>query len=239
MSIFCRENTPIFNHLRAKADSLQCQIRSLRVDGAAGGIDYALADFLGVYLKPRTYTTKVADEEDCTMLFTHRALRGNMTHLMYQFKDHPPPDCIIQNFVGVDVVESCAMSTRVDPRPWMGKFVEMFENAERGPNIIREVTLLHAHFEQPMPLPHVFGPLGQPWRTNITTEPSHFVKEWSRVTGRAYGATTVESPVADFFIFRNAKAAQKLGIFAWTIEQRKNDAQTSFHYAYLLRIIDI
>ncbi|KAH7673225.1 hypothetical protein AAVH_42295, partial [Aphelenchoides avenae] len=84
---FRPENLPFPYYLRANVKNLQCQVGALHIVKATEEvIDYALVDFLGSHLKPRIYETSIAGElpEDYAMLFAHKALRGNLTHLLYE-----------------------------------------------------------------------------------------------------------------------------------------------------------
>ncbi|KAH7699674.1 hypothetical protein AAVH_33221, partial [Aphelenchoides avenae] len=231
-------NLSIFNHLRANANDLQCRIQVLRVDSAAAeGIDYGMVDFVGVHLKPWIYATSVADHEDYAMLFTHNALRGSIKHLVYWFGDLPALDCIIPELFGIEVVKNIAMSTRADPRPWIRKFAENFETAERGTDVFRLVTLLHKRSGETAPLRHTVDPLGKPRRTDVPTPRSTVFKQWSERAQVVDGVITTESPTANLFVFENAKSAQKLAVIAWSIEETKNAAQISLHYAFLLMVL--
>ncbi|KAH7712426.1 hypothetical protein AAVH_20230 [Aphelenchoides avenae] len=93
MVSFLEENLRFAHYIRANASELQCQIRTLHIDGSqeeqdgrAVGIDYDLLDFLGAHLKPQIYKSSIADvlREGCVMLLPHDALRSNVTHLVYE-----------------------------------------------------------------------------------------------------------------------------------------------------------
>lgn len=53
------------------------------------------------------------------------------------------------------------------------------------------------------------------------------------------GFVVTESPFAELFLFENAKAAKKLQVFVWTVEQTKNAVHDSLHYAFLLNVVDV
>ncbi|KAH7699308.1 hypothetical protein AAVH_33587, partial [Aphelenchoides avenae] len=82
---FLPKDLPLPYYLWANADDLQCQIRALSFRATGERIDYALVDFLGTHLKPRICETWSVNElsEDYVMLFTRDALRGNVTHLVF------------------------------------------------------------------------------------------------------------------------------------------------------------
>ncbi|KAH7709483.1 hypothetical protein AAVH_23239 [Aphelenchoides avenae] len=65
--------------------------------------------------------------------------------------------------------------------------------------------------------------------------------ERTRNKNPANGFVVTESPVADLFVFENAKAAKKLEVFKWTVEQTKNAVRASLHYSYtfLLKVADM
>lgn len=83
-------------YLKARANDLQCLIRSLHVGATEHGIDYGVVDFVGAHLKPEIYETKMVDRnlpdydsvltQDYIMLFSRNALRGNVTHLEYEVR---------------------------------------------------------------------------------------------------------------------------------------------------------
>lgn len=79
-------------YLRANAEDIQCKIGTLRIDGCAAAVDYALIDFLGGHLKPKIYETWMYDllRRDYATLFAHNALRGKVTHLVYEVSNNPP-----------------------------------------------------------------------------------------------------------------------------------------------------
>lgn len=155
------------------------------------------------------------------------------------------------------------MSTRADPRPWIRKFAEVsssvalttpsgtplrivkivrsslqnFETAERGTDVFRLVTLLHKRSGETAPLRHTVDPLGKPRRTDVPTPRSTVFKQWSERAQVVDGVITTESPTANLFVFENAKSAQKLAVIAWSIEETKNAAQISLHYAFLLMVL--
>lgn len=60
-------------YLRANANDLQCRVGVLNIHAEEAKIDYALVDFLGVYLEPHVYKMSTVGEprEDHIMLFTH------------------------------------------------------------------------------------------------------------------------------------------------------------------------
>lgn len=82
---FVLEDLPLPYYLRANANDLQCEISVLRV-GATSGIDYALADFLGLHLKPETFEVWSDNElsDDTALLFKRDAYRGNIKHVVYE-----------------------------------------------------------------------------------------------------------------------------------------------------------
>lgn len=84
---FCREVLPLPYYLRANADDLQCRLGTLQIAATAVRVDYALVDFLGVKLQPRTYDmytyTGVSCADEYVTLFAHDALRGSVKHLVY------------------------------------------------------------------------------------------------------------------------------------------------------------
>lgn len=92
---FRRNDPPLLYHLKANADNLQCQIRSLQVevdDDERASIDYALVGFLGVHLRPQVYDVSTWDascEEDYAKLFAHNALRDSVKHVKYEVSQSP------------------------------------------------------------------------------------------------------------------------------------------------------
>ncbi|KAH7721325.1 hypothetical protein AAVH_11181 [Aphelenchoides avenae] len=108
----------------------------------------------------------------------------------------------------------------------------MFEMAEPGTDVVRSVTLLYkrALFEV-SPLPDADKPLGRPRRTDAPSPHSAFIKEWSQQRLHDYDNTIIESPAAELYVFENAKAAKKLDVFVWAIQQ-----QGTRHYAFLLQV---
>ncbi|KAH7721301.1 hypothetical protein AAVH_11151, partial [Aphelenchoides avenae] len=225
----------------ARADDLQCQIRVLRVtdvveeDGNKVALDYALVDFLGVHLKPQLYEA-TTNEEGHAMLFAQRALRDVVSHLVYDLDEEPAPDCIIPELFGVNVVESCAIMTEVDPSPWIRKFIEKFEAAERGRNIIRAVTLTYRRDGKAWSLDHAVGTLGEPRCVDVPTPHNAFVKKCFRCIA---GFTVTESTVAELYVFENAKSAKKLEVFVWTMEEVYRDSDISLHYAFFFQVVDM
>ncbi|KAH7711279.1 hypothetical protein AAVH_21437, partial [Aphelenchoides avenae] len=156
----------------------------------------------------------------------------------------PAPDCVIPELFRADVVETCAIETRVDPRPLVKKFIEMFEKADHGTDIVRSVTILHLgrYFATAL-FRNAVDAFGQPHYTAVPTPRSAFVKEWSR-NQSLDGRTTTESPVADLFVYNNAKAARKLEVFMWHVQQVDEDdgdayAPIPLHYAFLLQVVDM
>ncbi|KAH7707706.1 hypothetical protein AAVH_25062 [Aphelenchoides avenae] len=110
--------------------------------------------------------------------------------------------------------------------------------ADRGTDVTRSVALLHTRYSAAWPLYRTFEPLGPPRRTDAPTPLVAFFEKWlmEAELGRD-GVTTTEAPVAQLFVYENAKAAKKLEVFVWTIVQ--SGEQTGFHNAYLLRVVDI
>ncbi|KAH7691414.1 hypothetical protein AAVH_40070 [Aphelenchoides avenae] len=205
-------------------------------------IDYAVLDFVGAHLKPQVYETTILDIPDYVMLFSYKALCGHIKHLEYdgrKLNGPSAPDCIIPALFGVDVVETCAITTEVDPRLWIGKFVEMFETAARGTDVVRSVTLIHTRLFEERPVRLADDLLGRPLCKEVPTPHNACVKEWSRVNHLIYGTTSTESAVAELFVFDNPNLAKKLELFAWTIEQVHCSAGISMHYAFLLRVVDM
>lgn len=95
--------------------------------------------------------------------------------------------------------------------------------------MIRSVTLLYERSEASR-LRLAVEPLGKPLRTDAPTPQSAFIEKWSRkehIDG-------MESTAAELFVFGNAKAAKKLEVFAWTIQQ-----WNALHYAFLLQLLDM
>lgn len=113
----------------------------------------------------------------------------------------------------------------------------MFEVAERGTDVIRSVTLLHQRYDRESPLLETFDVLGQPLRTEAPAPNSAFVKEWYGDDDLSDTITT-EPTVANLFLFENAKSAQKLEVFAWTLEE-VGHGQPFLHYAFLLQVVDM
>ncbi|KAH7712430.1 hypothetical protein AAVH_20234 [Aphelenchoides avenae] len=139
---------------------------------------------------------------------------------------------------GVDVVETCAIETAVDPRPWIHRFIETFETAERGVEIVRTVSWLYKRYGDASPLSHGVEPMRQPRCTDAPTPHSHLVKEWVQ-DETDDGIPTNESTAASLFVFENATLAKKLGVFVWTIEQGNDEDQTVLHYSFLLKVDDM
>lgn len=83
---FSPGNLPFPGYLRASANDLQCRIGILSIHGSVEKIDDALVHFLGAHLKPKVYETWIVGQlrEDYTMLFTHDALRGGLTDIVYK-----------------------------------------------------------------------------------------------------------------------------------------------------------
>ncbi|KAH7716299.1 hypothetical protein AAVH_16299 [Aphelenchoides avenae] len=89
---FRQEHLHLLYYLRSNVDDFQCEIRALRVRGTEMVIDYAVVEFLGVYLKPHVYEMWIwaaSVEEEYIMLFAHNALRGNLRHLVFEVSDSP------------------------------------------------------------------------------------------------------------------------------------------------------
>ncbi|KAH7699168.1 hypothetical protein AAVH_33729, partial [Aphelenchoides avenae] len=82
---FRQMDLPLLHYLRANASDLQCRIRALHIDGAEERIDYDLIGFLGLILKPQVYEVSLRGElhEDYATLFTHKALRDDVKHLVF------------------------------------------------------------------------------------------------------------------------------------------------------------
>ncbi|KAH7698613.1 hypothetical protein AAVH_34292 [Aphelenchoides avenae] len=110
--------------------------------------------------------------------------------------------------------------------------------ADRGTNVVRSVMLLHQRYGAAWHLRRSHEPLGQPQRMDAPTPHVVFFKKWlTEQDLGADGITTTESSVAQLFVFENETAAKKLEVLVWTIVQSGED--TSFHYAFLLRVVDI
>lgn len=112
----------------------------------------------------------------------------------------------------------------------------MFENAERGTDIVRSVTLRHDRTDEKYDLPHPHDPLGEPRRSGVPTQHSAFIKEWSR-RRRLLGDSVTESAVADLFEY-GGKAATKLQLFVWTIKHVGKTGWKALHYAFMLQVTD-
>ncbi|KAH7721306.1 hypothetical protein AAVH_11156 [Aphelenchoides avenae] len=211
------------------------QMLTTHIEATNEAIDYDLVVFMGARIKPRIYETSMDDndQEEYAMLLAHNALRGTVKHVEYQLHSFlPPPDCIIPELFGVDVAETCAMTTDAYPHPWIEKFIEMYENAECGTDVVRSVTLLHDRTDEKYPLPYSDDPLGRPQRADVPTPHSAFVKEWSRKR-QLLGDIVTESAVADLFEFG------KLELFVWTIKHvGKDGCWQALHYAFLLQILN-
>ncbi|KAH7716288.1 hypothetical protein AAVH_16287 [Aphelenchoides avenae] len=221
---FFRECLRLPYYLLANSTELQCKIRTLQVDALDNDIDYALVDFIGVHLKPQVYEAwvDVGTNEEYVMLFARNAVRGNVKYLEYECGGGPAPECVIPGLFGAGVVETCAMVTLVDPRPWIRRFIETFEMAQRGAKVVRSVTLLHSS----SPLSHAVDSLGRPRRTDAPTPQSDYIKE-------CFGGTTLTESKAKLFVFekecgREKNAAKKLEVFVWTVRPEHGDAQTAF-----------
>lgn len=116
--------------------------------------------------------------------------------------------------------------------------LQMFEEAERGTEIVRSVTLIYKRFGKASPFLRNVEALGQPRRTDVPTPPSDFVKEWCRRS--AHGTTTTESTVAGLFVFDNVKLAKKLEVFVWSLEAVSTaPAYRTLHYAFMLQVVDM
>lgn len=120
----------------------------------------------------------------------------------------------------------------------------MFERADHGTDIVRSVTILHlgSYFATP-PFHNAVDAFGQPHHVAVPTPHSEFVKEWSR-NQSLDGRTTTESTVADLFVYNNTKAARKVEVFMWTVQQVDEDeddyyAPIPLNYAFLLQVADI
>ncbi|KAH7709226.1 hypothetical protein AAVH_23517 [Aphelenchoides avenae] len=163
-------------------------------------------------------------------------MRGVVSHFVYDLDEEPAPDCIIPELFGINVVESCAIATEVDPSLWIRTFIEKFEAAERGTNIIRAVTLAYRRDGKASPLGHAVGRLGQLRRIDVPTPHNAFVKKWFRCIA---GFTVTESPVAELYVFENAKSAKKLEAFVWSVEEVYRDSDISLHYAFFFQIVDM
>lgn len=110
----------------------------------------------------------------------------------------------------------------------------MFEMAERGTGTIPDMTLLHVRHGKSFRLRHDVDPLGQPRRTGVPVPHSAFIKGWSQKERTCKGRDTTEATVADLFVFEHAKAAKKLEVFVWDVQQH-----TQWHYAFLLQVVDM
>lgn len=100
--IFAPEDLVAAFHLQANANDLQCQIEALCVVDSEEEIDYVLVDFLGIHLKPQVYEASTAVElfEDCALLFTHNALRGNVKHVIYRVSRGPVDERVVSQKKG-------------------------------------------------------------------------------------------------------------------------------------------
>ncbi|KAH7703897.1 hypothetical protein AAVH_28927 [Aphelenchoides avenae] len=239
---FDEGNSLLLDCLQANTDELQCQVQILATVGVDVEIDIddALVIFVGTHLAPQIYHTSMFEfRADYAMLFAHAALRGSIQHLKHELHYHPAPDCIIPQLFGVHVLETCAMTTGVDPRPWICKFVKRFENAEAGTDMVRSVVLLHQRFGLVSPVHHDVDPLGRPRRTDVPKPHCDFMKEWYR-GARLDSYTITESTVAELFVFENAQAAKKLDVFVWTVnEECQDEEENSLSYVFLLRVVDM
>ncbi|KAH7678245.1 hypothetical protein AAVH_41856 [Aphelenchoides avenae] len=149
------------------------------------------------------------------------------------------PDCIFPELSGVDVVKTCVIKTDVDPCPWIGKFLGLFETAQRGMEVVRSVTLLHTRFHNASHLRHRVDPLGRPYRTDVAAPPSAFLKEWALRWVKTDRSTITESPTAELFVFENVKSAMKLEVSTWTVHQVYGRGHSALHYAFLLKADDM
>lgn len=87
-------------------------------------------------------------------------------------------------------------------------------------------------------LRHDVDPLGHPRRVDATAPQSAFIKEWASEK-QLDDATITESAAAELFVFENAKSAKNLEVFVWTLGEEYEGEQTSLHYAFLLRVVDV
>ncbi|KAH7709989.1 hypothetical protein AAVH_22719 [Aphelenchoides avenae] len=213
--------------MRENVDDLQCHIGALHIENS------------------------VYDRESCMAVNDNGEAEGIDyaladflgEHLKPTLEKDAAPDCVIPELFGVDVVESCGIATEVDPRPWIRKFVEMFETAGPETGIVRSVTLLYNRFGEDTSSLLDLKPLGQPCSTDIP-KPHSEIEE--RLQERRRNRWIIaESPVAELFLFENAKLAQKLELLVWTIEQPHGYHGTTgfpldyMHYAFLLRVVDL
>lgn len=72
----------------------------------------------------------------------------------------------------------------------------MFEAAECGTKVVQSLTLLHLHYAW-----QAIDLLGQPQHVDIPAPGVGFIKDWSRKQYAVRGTTTVESTVAERFVF--------------------------------------
>ncbi|KAH7702241.1 hypothetical protein AAVH_30605, partial [Aphelenchoides avenae] len=154
---------------------------------------------------------------------------------------NPAPERIIDELFGVDVVETCDLSTEVDPRPWIGKFVETFEKAERGTDVVRSVTLLHLRFRTVSTLQHTEA-LGQPRRTDVSMPHNEFFVNWLCSVCRQHAPLRPSNiNQCELFVFENAKAAKKLEVLVWTVVTVKIDHghEPALHYIFRLQVVDM
>lgn len=124
----------------------------------------------------------------------------------------------------------------------MHSLLQKFEMTEPGTDIVESVTLIYESSGDLSRLSEILEPLGHPRCSDAPTPRSAFVEEWTRERDqRFFDGTTTESPVAAFFVFENAKAAKRLEVFVWTLEQVDEDdvEDALVHWAFLLKVIAI
>ncbi|KAH7692956.1 hypothetical protein AAVH_40015, partial [Aphelenchoides avenae] len=85
-SRFDREDLLLLYSLKAKADDLHCQIRTLFINEPLESVDYTLVDFLSAHLISQMCTLVMARKlyVDYATFFAHKALRDTVTHLEYE-----------------------------------------------------------------------------------------------------------------------------------------------------------
>ncbi|KAH7706805.1 hypothetical protein AAVH_25970 [Aphelenchoides avenae] len=240
---FQREDLLLPFYLRENSSRLQCRIEMLGIaheEHKPAPIDYALVGFLVRHFEPKTYESMMIGglREDYATLFAHNTMRGIGCHAICNLTVDPAPDCILPELFGVDVIQTCAIATIVDPRQWIAKFIGMFEAAERGKDVVPSVTLLHERPNNSAPLRHTADPLGRPRHTEVPAPQSAYIKEWVRKMP-FYGRPFTESTVSNLYVFENAKAAKKLEISEWTLEEVRNGVLTSVYYAFLLKVVNM
>ncbi|KAH7711666.1 hypothetical protein AAVH_21023 [Aphelenchoides avenae] len=118
----------------------------------------------------------------------------------------------------------------------------MFEMAELRTHIVRSVTLLHTRIGEGSPLRLDVELLGRPRRTEVCRPHNAFVEQWLRAQDeslRENGCTVIEPTVAKLAVLENAKAARKLEVLVWALEEWRERMQFSLHYVYVLQVVDM